>query len=387
MSSGPLPATLADMTTTPPGEGSPGSAPASAAMRREIFRSGRGEALALLRRAEVVHLATTTPEGTPVLRALDVAVLDDGVYFHGARAGEKARCVGRSAVVSASEVVVHLPSWMIHPTDACPASTLYRSAQVHGVLREVEDPALKARALEALMRRWQPEGRYVPIDPRDPRYAGALRGLLVLAVPFDRVDGKFKLGQNRTPDELRRVLEGLWRRGHAGDVAAIEAIRAANPAVPDPPFLAASGVRLHVALSAADLPAVERLLAETPGREALPRARTGPAHLASAAWVGARAPDGALVASARAVSDGETARLHDVVVAPHARGRGLGTRLVALLLDHPAVRAAASVRLGAPDAGGFYARLGFVDAREQPRVEGVVDLVLARPSRVDVGGA
>ncbi len=59
-------------------------------MRKENLRSPPDRALALLRRAPVVHLATTTPEGAPVLRALDAAVLDDGIYFHGARALEAA---------------------------------------------------------------------------------------------------------------------------------------------------------------------------------------------------------------------------------------------------------------------------------------------------------
>jgi nitroimidazol reductase NimA-like FMN-containing flavoprotein (pyridoxamine 5'-phosphate oxidase superfamily)/ribosomal protein S18 acetylase RimI-like enzyme len=347
-------------------------------MRREIFRMESRRALALLARAPAVHLATTTPVGTPVLRALDAAVLEDGVYFHGARAGEKGLCLGRRAVVSAEELVAHVPSWMIHPTHACPASTLYRSVQVHGTLREVTDPAMKARALEALMRRWQPEGRYDPIDPADPHYAGELGGTLVIHVPFERVDGKEKLCQNRRPEEIVAVLVGLWERGGEGDAEAIEAIRAANPAVPAPPFLAAEGFRLHAALPEEDLPAVEALLAGEYWWEGQPRAWIGPAHRAASAWVGARAPDGALAASARAVSDGKTAWLYDVVVAAGWRGRGLGKRLVALLLDHPAVRRVPFVLLRTRDAQGLYARFGFADSARQPRLPGSSEMVLRR---------
>ncbi len=198
-------------------------------MRREIFRSPPGRALALLRRAVTVHLATTTPEGAPVLRALDAAVLDDGVYFHGARAGEKARCLGRPAVVSAEEVVAHVPSWMVDPRWACPASTLYRSVQVHGTLSEVTDPAEKAEALEALMRRWQPEGRYDPIDPASPHYAKELKATLVFAVSMDRVDGKEKLLQNRPREETRAIVAALVARAAPGDAEAVAAIRGANP--------------------------------------------------------------------------------------------------------------------------------------------------------------
>lgn len=346
-------------------------------MRREIFRSDTAAALAVLGRAPVVHLATTTPEGEPVLRALDAALLDDGVYFHGARAGEKARCLGRPAVASAEELVAHIPSWMVHPTHACPASTFFRSVQVHGTLREVVEPERKARALEALMRRWQPEGRYDPIDPAVPHYAGELKGTLVFMLPLERVDGKDKLGQNRAPEELQAILAGLWQRGGPGDLSAIEAIRAANPAVAEPPCLAAEGVRIRVALSEDDLPEIEALLCGEYWWVGRPRAWIAPAHRAATAWVGARAPDGALVATGRAVSDGKTAWLYDVAVGKAQRGRGLGRRLVALLLDHPAVRRSPLVRLQTRDAHGLYAKFGFAEAAAR-HTPGSSELVLER---------
>ncbi len=347
-------------------------------MRREILRADRARALALLRRAPVVHLASTTPEGAPVLRALDAAVLDDGIYFHGARAGEKTGCVGRAAVVSAEEVVAHLPSWMVDPVRACPATTLFRSVQVHGTLRAVEDLAVKARVLEALMHRWQPEGRYHPIDPADPLYRGELEGLLVLVVPFEQVDGKWKLLQDQPPERIVRVLEGLWARGAPGDAAAIEAVREASPQAPAPPFLAADGVRLHVALGPEDAPAVEALLAGEYWWEGVPRELVGPVHRQATAWVGAREEGGALVASARAVADDRTAWIYDVVVAPSFRGKGLGKRLMALLLDHPAVRRARSVKLVTRDAQGLYARFGFVDAAGRRRFAASTEMVLER---------
>lgn len=353
------------------------------AMRREIFRSPPARALGLLRRAPVVHLATTTPEGAPVLRALDAAVLEDGVYFHGARAGEKARCLGRPAVVSAEEVVAHVPSWMVDPRWACPASTLYRSVQVHGTLVEVEDLATKARALTALMERWQPEGRYEPMTADHPHYRGQLQGTLVLRVGFDRVDGKDKLLQNRKPEEIAKVLEGLWERGAPGDAAAIEAIREANPGIPDPAFLAAppelrQQLRLAVSLGDDDAEQARRLLAGAYWWEGTPAERIPSVQRASPAWVGAHDRDGRLVAMARATADGRTAWLYDVVVAPELRGRGLGKRLFQLLLDHPAVRGAPTVRLTTKDAQAFYASFGFADAAERKRWPEASDMVLVK---------
>ncbi|WP_318653868.1 GNAT family N-acetyltransferase [Anaeromyxobacter oryzae] len=356
-------------------------------MRRPIFRSDPARALALLRRAEVVHLATTTPDGAPVLRALDAAVLDDGVYFHGARTGEKVLCLGRPAVVSAEEVVARLPSTFTHQTHACSASTLYRSAQVHGSLVEVTDPHEKARALEGLMARRQPEGGYDPIDPADPEYAGELAGTLVVKVTLDRVDGKEKLLQNKAPEEIGRILTALWARGAPGDARAIEAVREANPRVPAPPFLAAEGVTLHAALGPEDAAATEALLRGEYWWEGFRPEGIGPAQLASSAWVGARAPDGALVASARAHSDGRYAWIYDVVVAQAWRGRGVGKRLFALLLDHPAVRRCPFVKLDTRDAQGLYAKFGFVDAETKRRFATSTQMVLVRGWADRRGGA
>jgi ribosomal protein S18 acetylase RimI-like enzyme len=249
--------------------------------------------------------------------------------------------------------------------------------QVHGTLEEVTDPAAKARALEALMHRWQPEGRYQPIDPEDPHYRGQLAGTLVLRVAYERVDGKEKLLQDHSPEERARVLEGLWERGEPGDPAAIEAVRGAGPAAPVPSFLAGpEGLRLAVALGEGDAAQAERLLAGEHWWDGVaPAALIQPAQRASAAWVGAHDGAGRLVGMARAVADGRVAWLYDVVVERAWRGRGLGKRLLALLLDHPAVRRAPFVRLTTRDAQGLYAGLGFVDAAERRRWPEATDMV------------
>lgn len=71
--------------------------------------------------------------------------------------------------------------------------------------------------------------------------------------------------------------------------------------------------------------------------------------------------DDALLAFARALSDGVCkALVFDVIVAPGARGAGLGRAVMEALLAHPAVAPCAHVELYARDEQlPFYARLGF----------------------------
>jgi nitroimidazol reductase NimA-like FMN-containing flavoprotein (pyridoxamine 5'-phosphate oxidase superfamily)/ribosomal protein S18 acetylase RimI-like enzyme len=319
------------------------------------------DAIALLARAKVVHLATSSGDGVPILRTVHGVVLGDALYFHGAPAGEKLEALGRTAVVSAEELVAEIPSWFVDPERACPATTYYESVQVHGVLEEEREPARKAAALQALMEKLQPEGRYTPISAEHPLYRNAVSGILIVRVSLERLDGKRKLGQNRKPEELTQLLELLWRRGHPGDPRAIERIRAANPAAPPPAFLAApAGVRLHCALMDDEAPAVAALLEGAYWNRGVTAQAIQRAHREASAWVGARNPGGRLIASGRALSDGSKhAWIYDVIVHPEWRGRGLGQALVALLLDHPKVRDARKVRLATRDAQALYARFGF----------------------------
>lgn len=331
--------------------------------KAEFYAMGRAEAVELLAASPVVHLASSNERGEPVLRALHAVVLDGAIYFHAAPVGEKSEAVGRAAVIAAEELVATVPSYVFDPERACPATTYYRSAQVHGVLEQVDDAGEKARMLQALMEKYQPEGGHVAITADDPRYRGAVRGIAVVRMSLERVDGKAKLGQNRRPEELSRVLEFLWRRGEAGDMRAIELVRAANPEVATPGFLAApAGARLVCAPGAADLVQVCGLLAGEYWNVDVPRDMIARATVGSSAWVAARDEEGALVGSARAVADGaKFAYLFDVIVAPRWRGRGLGKALVRLLLDHPRVRAARRVLLATRDAAGLYRQFGFVD--------------------------
>jgi GNAT superfamily N-acetyltransferase len=221
------------------------------------------------------------------------------------------------------------------------------------------------------MEKYQPEGGHVPITAADPRYRKAIDGILILAVRLDDIDGKDKLGQNRSPADMAHILGQLWRRGQPGDPAAIEALRAANPATPDPAFLRGpSGARLCCALDPHDLPAADAaadLLADTYWNIDVPRDRIARAHTGASAWVGAHDERGRLIASARAVGDGaKWVDLRDVIVAPAWRGRGLGDAVVRLLLDHPFVRRAHAVHLHTRDAQSFYRRFGFGDAPANP---------------------
>lgn len=337
------------------------------ALRRQDKLAEEPVAWEVLARAPSAHLAATLPDGTPLLRVLHPVVLDGAVWFHGAPAGEKEDAVGRPVVVEAHEIVAEIPSTFTDPARACPATTFYRSAMLHGVLEPVHEPSDKARALQALMERFQPQGGHRPIRHDDPLYAAAVRGIRILRVVPERVVAKVALGQMKSPDVRRRIAEGLWRRGAPGDAAAVEAVVGAAPLDPLPAFLnGPGGTRLVVAPDARHLPGAVALLRGEYWNRGVPDEVLAEAQRGSAAWVVALDGD-EVVGTSRGLSDGvKTAYVADVCVASAWRGRGLGAALVERLLDHPALRRVGRVDLLTRDAGPFYGKLGFarLDGRE-----------------------
>jgi nitroimidazol reductase NimA-like FMN-containing flavoprotein (pyridoxamine 5'-phosphate oxidase superfamily)/GNAT superfamily N-acetyltransferase len=357
-------------------------------MRRAEFAMSEAQARQFLQQAEVLHLALTRPDGAPVLRTLNAAVTDDWLLFHGSLAGEKAQCIGRPAVVQAEQIVATIPSYFTDPEKACPATTFFRSVQVHGMLERIDDPHVKADALQRIMQRYQPEGGHVPIHFDTPLYQNAVRGVLVLGVRIQHVTGKAKLGQNKSSHEVAMLMERLWQRGAAGDAAALALMFEHHPETSRPArFRGPGGSWLWPALAPGDAAAAVALLENHYWTRGVTREALAKAQLGASAWIGARDAQGKLIATARANSDGSRhAYLADVAVAPEYRGQGLGAALVRLLLDHPAVRGAALVRLATADAQAFYERFGF-EPEEQVQFPFPLARLLLRRELTRVVGA
>jgi predicted FMN-binding regulatory protein PaiB len=104
--------------------------------------------------------------------------------------------------------------------------------EIRGRAVVVDDPACKARALQALMEKMQPEGRYTEIDHTLPMYRGALQKVGVFRVVNEGWTGKVKFGQNE-PSRLRRVfVERLRERGTPVDLLTALEIGKSLPAEP-----------------------------------------------------------------------------------------------------------------------------------------------------------
>jgi predicted N-acetyltransferase YhbS/nitroimidazol reductase NimA-like FMN-containing flavoprotein (pyridoxamine 5'-phosphate oxidase superfamily) len=331
-------------------------------VRTNRFPWPTAQALELLAAADTAHFALTGADGAPLLRCLHVVLDGDALCFHASTHGIKSLSVGKPAVAGVERVLAVVPSYAFDPERACPATTWYQSVQVRGQLERIEDPHRKARVLQKLMHRLQPEGGHVPIDAEHSLYRKAITGLDVLALPLTEVEGRAKFGQNRSDDQVRNALTWLWRRGDPDIDASIEAVLDARPELAAPEFLRGpSGVRLCCRPRDAELADAVALVAPEYWNHATSVETLRRAHLCSRVWVGARDESGRLIATARASTDAaKHAWIYDVAVDASWRGQGVGAALLGLLLDHPLLRDVAYVHLQTRDAERFYARFGFV---------------------------
>jgi predicted FMN-binding regulatory protein PaiB len=122
-----------------------------------------------------------------------------------------------------------IPSYWIHAEYGGSATAYHRTVIFECTATVVDDPAAVAAQQQRLMARYQPEGGFRAIDPDDPLYRGALRQLAAVRLTVERVRTKFKLGQNRSSETRRKIIQFLRERGRPNDARAAEALESTLP--------------------------------------------------------------------------------------------------------------------------------------------------------------
>ena len=151
----------------------------------------------------VGRIASIDENGYPQIIPMNFVFLDNAIYMHSHTKGEKLDNVSRNEKVGfeVDRELEFLPSYFEHPTDASVADTLYISVVIKGKGELVKDGQEKILALNGLMKKYQPEGKYEPMASQMP----VLDEVSVIKIIPDTIRGKYKIGQNMNP-EKRMVL-------------------------------------------------------------------------------------------------------------------------------------------------------------------------------------
>lgn len=200
-------------------------------MRRADYEmSEREEMERLLATADHGYMGVVTPDGWPTVVPLNFVFVDGRIYFHGAGEGEKMESLAGEPRVTftVAEGFSIVPSYFRDPRLACPATQYYKCVMIRGRARVVTDVDEKARALQAMMEKLQPEGGHEPIEASSALYRKSVRTTAVVAIEVERMTGKFKFGQNLPASKRDEVAERLEARGCPIDHATVEAMRRYN---------------------------------------------------------------------------------------------------------------------------------------------------------------
>lgn len=132
------------------------------------------------------------------------------IYMHSHPFGEKIENIKRNSKVGfeVDSYVCFLPSYYFHPTDASQADTLYVSVVIKGNASIVQDSVEKARALNALMKKYQKEGGYESLASD----MGSVREVTVLKIVPDQIRGKYKIGQHWIPRYRLKMARNIVQR-------------------------------------------------------------------------------------------------------------------------------------------------------------------------------
>ena len=143
---------------------------------------------------ETGRVCSIDKDGYPQIIPMNFVYAKDAVYMHSHIKGEKLENITRNSKVGfeVDQSLEFLPSYFTSSTDASQADTFYISVVIKGTGSLVTDKSEKAFALNSLMEKYQPEGRYEKIIPE----MHVVDEVAIIKVVPQTMRGKYKVGQH-----------------------------------------------------------------------------------------------------------------------------------------------------------------------------------------------
>jgi hypothetical protein len=155
------------------------------------------------------RIASIDENGFPQVIPMNFVFLNDAIYMHSHTKGEKLDNIRNNSKVGfeVDRELEFLPSYFEDPKDASLADTLYISVIIKGNGLIIEDRSEKTVVLNALMQKYQPEGKYEPLTSQ----MQVVDEVAIIKVIPNSITGKYKIGQNLRPEDrielAKRIIE------------------------------------------------------------------------------------------------------------------------------------------------------------------------------------
>ena len=156
------------------------------------------------------RISSVDKDGFPQIIPMNFVFLNNAVYMHSHIKGEKLDNIKRDSKVGfeVDQNLEFLPSYFFDPNDASVADTLYISVVIKGEARIISDVGEKVLALNALMKKYQPEGKYEPMNES----MEVLEAVAVIKIIPKEMNGKYKIGQNMSTQERIELAENILKK-------------------------------------------------------------------------------------------------------------------------------------------------------------------------------
>ena len=173
------------------------------------------------------RLVTAAPDGQPHIGLYPFLFLGDRIEMHLHRNDEQLADLAANprCAFEVDEVLGSIPSHWVHATNAMFATAYHRAVIFECEAQVSDDPAVLAAQQQRLMQHYQPDGGHTAVSTEHAMYRGAFREIRALTLGVRTRKVKWKLGQNRNPEQLAKVIAELRRRGRPTDPAAADALQ------------------------------------------------------------------------------------------------------------------------------------------------------------------
>lgn len=170
----------------------------------------RQKIIEFLNKEHVGRICSVDKDGFPQIIPMNFIFLNDAIYMHSHPRGEKIENIKSNNKVGfeVDREVEFLPSYFTHPTDASQADTLYISVVIKGVGIIVTDRNEKTLALNGLMEKYQPEGKYEKLTPD----MQVVDEVTIIKVSPKTIRGKYKIGQHMDKGSRTRLAKKILER-------------------------------------------------------------------------------------------------------------------------------------------------------------------------------
>ena len=156
------------------------------------------------------RIGSIDENGYPQIIPMNFVFTNNAIYMHSHIRGEKLDNIKRDSKVGfeVDKNLEFLPSYFFDPEDASLADTLYISVVIKGEASMINENEEKILALNALMKKYQPEGKYSPMKED----MEVLDAVAVIKIVPKEMNGKYKIGQNLSKKERIELAQNILEK-------------------------------------------------------------------------------------------------------------------------------------------------------------------------------